>query len=161
MERLEHIPTWENATYLGLSNLNLTGPIPQSITKLQKLSFISLAINKLNGNLSTIGWEKLSALRALRLSKNNFGGSLTAFVGNIRSLTFLDIANNALRGEIPYTLSKMKNLKSLTLSNNMFSGSLRPLRTLTNLDELLLDGNNFSDSEMHWLSNLTETEVFT
>lgn len=65
----------QNLVVLDLSNLGLTGEIPESIAELKRLRFLGLSDNNLTGNLS----PKLATLLgvgALYLNGNNFTGEL-------------------------------------------------------------------------------------
>ncbi|KAJ1403146.1 Leucine-rich repeat domain superfamily [Sesbania bispinosa] len=69
---------WENLqnlVILDLSNMGLTGEIPESISELKKLRFLGLSDNNLTGNLSP-KLETLPCLNALYLSRNNLTGDL-------------------------------------------------------------------------------------
>ncbi|XP_028768646.1 LOW QUALITY PROTEIN: piriformospora indica-insensitive protein 2-like [Neltuma alba] len=69
---------WENLqnlVILELSNMGLTGEIPESITELKRLRFLGLRNNHLTGNL-TPKLETLPSLNALYLSGNNLTGDL-------------------------------------------------------------------------------------
>ncbi|KAK4260898.1 hypothetical protein QN277_003959 [Acacia crassicarpa] len=69
---------WENLqnlVILELSNMGLTGEIPESITELRRLRFLGLRDNHLTGNLNP-KLESLPCLNALYLSGNNLTGDL-------------------------------------------------------------------------------------
>ena len=69
---------WEklqNLAILELSNMGLTGEIPESISELKRLRFLGLSDNNLTGNLSP-KLETLPCLNALYLSGNNLTGVL-------------------------------------------------------------------------------------
>ncbi|KAF7808944.1 Piriformospora indica-insensitive protein 2 [Senna tora] len=69
---------WEklqNLVILELSNMGLTGEIPESISELKRLRFLGLSNNNLTGNLSP-KLATLPCLSALYLSGNNLTGDL-------------------------------------------------------------------------------------
>lgn len=69
---------WENLqnlTILELSNMGLTGEIPESISELKRLRFLGLSNNNLTGNISP-KLATLPCLSALYVSGNNLTGDL-------------------------------------------------------------------------------------
>ncbi|XP_061370625.1 piriformospora indica-insensitive protein 2-like [Gastrolobium bilobum] len=69
---------WENLqnlVILELSNMGLSGEIPESISELKRLRFLGLSDNNLTGNLPP-KLETLPCLNALYLSGNNLAGEL-------------------------------------------------------------------------------------
>ncbi|KAI4357881.1 hypothetical protein L6164_001800 [Bauhinia variegata] len=67
---------WENLQNLAileLSNMGMTGEIPESISELKRLRFLGLSDNNLTGNLSP-KLATLPSLNALYLSGNNLTG---------------------------------------------------------------------------------------
>ncbi|KAG4983912.1 hypothetical protein AAZX31_10G193900 [Glycine max] len=69
---------WENLNNLAileLSNMGLTGEIPESLSELKLLRFLGLSDNNLTGNLSP-KLETLPCLNALYLSGNNLTGEI-------------------------------------------------------------------------------------
>ncbi|CAJ2629527.1 unnamed protein product [Trifolium pratense] len=65
----------QNLVILELSNMNLTGEIPESLSELKKLRFLGLNDNNLTGKLLP-KLESLPSLNALYLSGNNFKGEI-------------------------------------------------------------------------------------
>ncbi|KAK7306972.1 hypothetical protein VNO77_39632 [Canavalia gladiata] len=69
---------WENLqnlVVLDLSNMGLTGEIPESLSELKRLRFLGLSDNNLTGNLSP-KLSTLPCLNALYVSGNNLAGEL-------------------------------------------------------------------------------------
>lgn len=69
---------WENLqnlVILELSNMELIGEIPESLSELKKLRFLGLSDNNITGNLSP-KLETLPSLNALYLSGNNLKGEI-------------------------------------------------------------------------------------
>ena len=69
---------WENLqnlVILDLSNIGLTGEIPESLSELKRLRFLGLSDNNLTGNLSP-KLSTLPCLMALYVSGNNLSGQL-------------------------------------------------------------------------------------
>ncbi|KAM4085034.1 hypothetical protein ACB094_08G178400 [Castanea mollissima] len=65
-----------NLVILDLSNIGLTGEIPESISKLERLRFLGLSDNNLTGKLSP-KLATLPCVSALYLNANNLTGELT------------------------------------------------------------------------------------
>ena len=80
--------TMENGrfTKLKLSNIGLSGPIPENIGNLTELTHLGLTNNNLTGEIpQSIG--NLTKLRQLSLAKNNLSGSIPDTVGNLALIT--------------------------------------------------------------------------
>ena len=112
---------------LILNGAELTGEIPLAIGNLINLTVLSLVDNP------------------------SLTGIIPEHIGNLRQLTHLDLSNNNLTGEIPFTLgyltsieleTGMYKLTHLNLSNNQLSDDLRPqLWELAGLLHLDISGN--------------------
>ncbi|XP_057447939.1 piriformospora indica-insensitive protein 2-like [Lotus japonicus] len=75
----------QNLVILDLSNMGLTGEIPESLSELKRLRFLGLSDNNLTGNLSP-KLSSLPCLSALYVSGNNLTGELkfsTEFYGKM------------------------------------------------------------------------------
>ncbi|BBN15158.1 hypothetical protein Mp_6g17520 [Marchantia polymorpha subsp. ruderalis] len=88
----------------------------------------------------------LSQLTILDLSENNFDGYFPDSLGGIRTLRELNLGHNKLHGELPlFSAKSLDNLVMLSLSSNMFRGTLDSLmealdESIQNLD---LSNNKF------------------
>lgn len=89
------LPYLETLVFRKLTNL--TGSIPQSITKLKHL-------------------------KMLRLSWTNLSGPIPDFLNQLTNLSFLDLSFNQFSGSIPPNLSDLKNLGALHLDRNRLTG---------------------------------------
>ncbi|XP_041025214.1 receptor-like protein EIX2 [Juglans microcarpa x Juglans regia] len=102
---------------LDLSNNNLSGEIPDSITSLSKFINMNLSVNHLNG----------------KIPEN---------IGNMHDLESLDLSRNELSGPFPENLSALNFLSHLNLSFNNLSGQVpyeKQLQTLN--DPSIYEGN--------------------
>jgi len=125
---------------LSLSSVELNGPLPQSISNLQKLKTLDLSFNRLTGELPA-GLFGLKYLETLNLSQNRFRGSIPLTKAVLRNLKSLYLGGNYLRGTISGT-SRFPALVELDLSNNRFQGPLpSSTRFLTKLEMLDLQRN--------------------
>jgi Leucine-rich repeat (LRR) protein len=107
-------------TAVRLSNLNLTGSIPEALSNLSALSILWLDHNSLVGTIP----ESLSALtnlQSLRLNDNKITGSIPAWLTSL-NLTNLDLSDNNLMGAIPSGLLHDRNLTYFNYSGNLCLG---------------------------------------
>jgi len=100
-----------------LSDLGLSGEIPQEIGTLDSLEFLWLEDNQLTGPIPTeIG--NLSKLKYLIMHHNQLSDSIPSEIGNLSNLEILKLDNNQLTGYIP------ESICDLTLQfngwNNLF-----------------------------------------
>ena len=86
---------------------------------------------------------------------NQIIGNLPSELGNLASLTHLDLGHNKLGGQIPPALGRLTNLTHLDLSNNGLTGSIpAEIGNLTNLVYLDLSGNKLTGRIPSTLGNL-------
>lgn len=104
---------------------NITGPIPNSIAKLDNLEFLRLDWNSLTGAVPEF-LHTLKKLNYINLSFNKLSGSIPPSLALTPSLDFLRLDRNQLTGSIPDTFGSVKNgeLYGLYLSHNQLSGPI-------------------------------------
>ena len=99
----------------------------------------------------------------LRLYGSNLLGPIPAGLGNLASLTRLNLGNNQLSGAIPPELGDLASLVHLQLNSNRFTGAIpSELGNLTKLQGLGLSYNHFSGSippELGDLASLTGLDL--
>ncbi|KAK8508056.1 hypothetical protein V6N11_073561 [Hibiscus sabdariffa] len=101
----------------------LLGNLSPLIGKLTKLRVLSLSFNEFGGEIPVEIWG-LEKLEQLDLEGNSFTGNLPdEFVG-LRNLKVLNLGFNELEGEIPGSLSKLVDLEVLNLAGNKLKGSI-------------------------------------
>ena len=108
---------YDLANEFTLSDLGLSGEIPQEIGTLDSLEFLWLEDNQLTGPIpSEIG--NLSKLKYLIMHYNQLSDSIPTEIGNLSNLEILKLDNNQLTGYIP------ESICDLTLEfngwNNLF-----------------------------------------
>ncbi|MFU8862051.1 MAG: T9SS type A sorting domain-containing protein [Cyclonatronaceae bacterium] len=147
-----NIPTFIGnwgATAIQMSNVGLTGEIPNELlnnTGLQSLNLSqnpnltgSLPAGLLNLPLSTLNVshtglsisEIPAGLSNLNLSLNNLGmaglgmtGEIPLSIGDFPLMNSIDLSGNNLTGSIPSTIGNLSLLTALNLSDNQLSGEL-------------------------------------
>jgi len=108
---------YDLANEFTLSDLGLSGEIPQEIGTLDSLEFLWLEDNQLTGPIpSEIG--NLSKLKYLIMHHNQLSDSIPSEIGNLSNLEILKLDNNQLTGYVP------ESICDLTLQfngwNNLF-----------------------------------------
>eukprot|EP00261_Vitis_vinifera_P036792 XP_019078035.1 PREDICTED: probable LRR receptor-like serine/threonine-protein kinase At1g56130 isoform X4 [Vitis vinifera] len=153
-------------TQLRVYALNRRGVIPEELTALTYLTFLSLAHNALSG---TIPMElgNLQELTVLSLSSNNFSGTLPPELGNLVNLRELYINSLGVGGEIPSTFANLENMQVMRASDCPFSGKIPDfIGNWTKLTSLRFQGNSFegpipsSFSKLTSLSSLRISDLF-
>ena len=147
--------SFPNLEVLSLYNTGLQGSIPPEIGTLSKLTFLSLSMNNLTGNLP-LSLANLTQLETFDISSNLISGSIPKELGNLKNLRYLYLSNNTLTGPIPSTLSLLTGLSDLDLSSNEISGSIpSEIRFLKNLGYLDLQQNKLTGPLPSFLWHLT------
>jgi Leucine-rich repeat (LRR) protein len=156
---------------LDLSSNNLTGQIPMFVFELQGLKILSLSSNKFSGSLQLLNViQKLRNLSNLDLSYNSLSieydgtdginSSLSSFpqittlklassklkkfpdfLINQSKLTYLDLSDNDIYGDIPDWLWELDHLLYVNLSFNYLGTLEGPLSNLSFLSVLDLRSN--------------------
>ncbi|XP_059429264.1 receptor-like protein 6 [Corylus avellana] len=115
---------------IDLSNNNLEGPLPIFFLELQGLQFLSLSSNHFNSSLQLSVIPKLKNLYYLDLSHNKLK-TFPDFLRNQSSLSFLDLSDNQIYGEIPNWVWKHPNLSDVDLSYNFLVTLEGPILNLS------------------------------
>ncbi len=143
-------------TQLSLSNNNLRGYIPESITQLSEIRVLDLSANQL-GNTIPADIGNLQQLQVLYLYQNQLVGAIPPSIGEIPFLISLNIQFNQLSDTIPAALGNLKQLHTLSLENNSLVGQIPDtIGTLQNLVFLDLSHNQLTGSVPEALGNLSE-----
>ncbi|XP_010046667.2 receptor-like protein EIX2 [Eucalyptus grandis] len=134
---------WELSRQLGkldLSQNRIVGKLPRFL-EFGFEAIVNLASNRLEGSFPL--WLNVNQLS---LRNNLVSGTIPANVDrHMSALKYLDVANNSLNGDLPSSVSKLKNLVFLDLSNNALSGDIYVGWTvMPKLKILDLSKNNFS-----------------
>ncbi|KAF7148058.1 hypothetical protein RHSIM_Rhsim03G0157000 [Rhododendron simsii] len=113
----EYRSTLGLVTSMDLSGNNLSGEIPEELTKLVGL------------------WS-------LNLSGNHLTGRIPRNIGDMRQLESLDLSVNQLSGVIPPSMSSLTFLSHLNLSFNNLTGTIPSSTQLQSMNESSFYGNN-------------------
>ncbi|KAL1358769.1 hypothetical protein AAHE18_04G057700 [Arachis hypogaea] len=131
-------------------NKNLTGPLPEAIGNLRKLTNLILTGCGFSGTIpDTIG--NMQRLAFLSLNSNNFNGQIPSAIGNLTNLYWLDLAENQLGGSIPISngtslgLDMLHNTKHFHFGVNQLSGNIPPqlFSSAMSLIHVLFERNEF------------------
>lgn len=165
---------------LLLVNNNLSGYIPEDISKLTELESLNISYNRFSNISENIG--TLQNLKELYLqsdasagnvltgeipnSLNNLknlkvlvlGGdfsSIPEWIGEMQQLEQLEIkVGKQIFGPIPEWIGKLINLRTLNIAGNGFTAIPECIGNLSNLSSLTLDGDFASLPELNNLQNL-------
>ncbi|KAH6759957.1 Leucine-rich repeat protein kinase family protein [Perilla frutescens var. frutescens] len=140
---------------LYLFDNTLQGSLPESFSNLKLLQDARFCHNKLNGSIPPQLVSLSSLTITLNLSHNSFTGPLPAEVGNLTSLTALDVSYNHLSGDIPSNLGFCLSLITLNMQNNFLRGSVPDLSGLKGLEYLDLSKNNLTAQIPHYFINFS------
>ncbi|PRQ57766.1 putative leucine-rich repeat-containing, plant-type, leucine-rich repeat domain, L [Rosa chinensis] len=159
-----------NLKVLSLSSCNLSGPLLESLAKLQSLSVIRLNWNNISApvpgffanfsNLTVLslpGCElhgtfpkeifQLPSLQSIDLSFNDqLDGSLPEFPRN-GSLQYLDLSWTNFSGLLPNSIGNLKMLSTIYIQECYFTGPMpKSMTNLTRLVSLSMSGNKLEGS---------------
>ncbi|XP_044464426.1 receptor-like protein EIX1 [Mangifera indica] len=166
-----HFPSWilsqKYLVDLDISNSGISDLIPSRFWKyISGLQFLNLSRNQIYGVIPDLyevpssldfSWNNLSGqlpfisfnVLLLDLSNNYISGSIKYFLcsrmNKSKQMKILSLENNLLSGELPDCWMHWKNLTVLKLNNNKFIGSLpSSMGSLSSLQSLHLRNNCFS-----------------
>ncbi|KAG0597368.1 hypothetical protein M758_UG332100 [Ceratodon purpureus] len=141
---------------LALTDAFLTGSLPPAIGNLTSLAFLSLTGNKaLKGHLPSELLHLGFNLNILNLRGNGFNGSIPVALASLVQLQQLDLSGNQFDGSLEVDFRNLTWLRSVNLSRNLLTGNIKQeyLQGLKQLITLDLSSNNFTGP----LFNLTKS----
>ncbi|KAK8686935.1 hypothetical protein V6N13_085770 [Hibiscus sabdariffa] len=161
---LGELPTYifqlPNIQFLDVSNnLHLTGTLPATFSS-RRLKSLSMSFTSISGVLSaSIG--SLDSLEFLDVTACKFGGSLPSSLGNLTKLTGLALQNNSFSGDVPSSLSNLTRMGFLSLGINKFNLDAIPswFANFNKLHELHLPSCRIKGPIPSFLANLTQLVV--
>lgn len=117
-------PNTNSIVQFNLFSANISGEIPAAIADLPFLeTLVFRKLTNLTGQIPQF-ITKLTNLKLLRLSYTNLSGPVPSFISQLKNLTFLDLSFNNLTGSIPPSLSQLQNLDALHLDRNKLTGNI-------------------------------------
>ncbi|KDO38926.1 hypothetical protein CISIN_1g041374mg, partial [Citrus sinensis] len=154
-------------TKLVLRNQSIGGFLSPYVGNLSFLRFVNLASNNLHGEIPyehgqlppSIG--NLSALQNIDIAGNRLHSRVPESLGQLRSLSFLDISENAFSGMFHSSIFNISSLELIYPLENRLEGSL-PVNigfSLPNLEDLSVRQNNYTGSLPHSLSNASNLQL--
>ncbi|KAM7481247.1 hypothetical protein LguiB_005830 [Lonicera macranthoides] len=140
---------------LRLKNCGLYGELPAAIFHLPNLEILSARDNEnLTGSLPE--FHRNSPLKILLLYNTSFSGVLPYSIGNLSSLSALDLSACQFFSYLPASLNNLTLLSYLFLHTNQFSGPIPILESLSQLTSLSLSLNKLDGGDLFWLGKLTK-----
>lgn len=147
--------SWTQVEGLILYNGGLSGPLPNSLCKLQKLNKLQLSNNVLSGQIPDCICE-LSGTQFtyLDLSYNKLSGQIPDCLSSLTNLTSISLQSNELTGQLPPSLGDLKKLELFQADDNLIHGTIpatyNKLAKAGTLNEFSLYFNSLSsiDSEL-------------
>lgn len=98
----------------------------------------------------------LSSLTVLNLTNTGLTGSIPSELGRLHQLRYLDLGDNALSGTLPATMGNLTSLQVLVLYNNSISGTIpEEFQGLHNLRYMNFQKNSLNGSIPEGLFNNT------
>ncbi|XP_034694086.1 receptor-like protein 6 [Vitis riparia] len=131
----------EMLSWIELARRNFSGPIPSSIANLTRLLYLDLSSNGFTGSIPSFRSSK--NLTHINLSRNYFTGQIISHHWEVLlNLVNLDLHHNLLHGGLPLSLFSHPSLQNIWLSNNQFSGQLNEFSAASYVLEALDLGSN-------------------
>ncbi|CAI5467863.1 unnamed protein product [Closterium sp. Yama58-4] len=120
---------------LSLESNRLSGSIPSSFDKFRVLRTLRLGHNVLSGDLPFSAINSMRRLEVLDLHRNSLYASSLAPLAVHPSLQYIDVSWNKISGSFPAEFGQMKNLTGLNLAGNALQGKI-PRNLLGNGSQL-------------------------
>ncbi|XP_065874191.1 receptor-like protein EIX1 isoform X2 [Euphorbia lathyris] len=151
--------------FLDFSNNSFSGPISHFIChkmdEVKNMYVLDLGNNLLSGEIPDCWSNNWIFFTSLRLSSNNFSGSIPKSIGNLTSLYFLHLWNNSLSGELPMSLQNCSGLKTIFLGKNELTGLIPSWisTSFSSMSILILGGNKFHGKIPKEICQLTSLQI--
>ncbi|ORY30672.1 L domain-like protein [Rhizoclosmatium globosum] len=108
---------------LALNDNNISGSIPPQLGQCTELWHLALNNNQLEGPIPPEIFA-LNKLINLGLNNNQLCGCIRG-IGSLKSIQYIGLANNSLRGNLPWSeLEALEHLSILYLNDNCLSGRM-------------------------------------
>ncbi|GAU20538.1 hypothetical protein TSUD_130960 [Trifolium subterraneum] len=133
--------------FVRLSNNSLAGDISNLTFNCY---YLELDHNNFTGGLPNIS----PMTNKVDMSYNSFSGSFPHSWKNLKYLSFINLWNNELSGEVLVHLSNAELLQVMNLGKNKFSGTI-PIKMSQDLEVIILRANKFEGNILLYLFNLS------
>ncbi|WMV15295.1 hypothetical protein MTR67_008680 [Solanum verrucosum] len=107
-------------TSMDLSNNNLSGNIPMSLTSLVGLRSLNFSHNQLTSSIPR-DIDKMKVLESLDISNNQLSGEIPQSISSLSSLSYLNVSHNNLSGQIPVS-TQLQSFSPLSFTGNKLCG---------------------------------------
>lgn len=151
-----------NVHSIVMSSNNMDGCISSSISQLSQLRMIELATMPLLTGPIPRALYALSGLRRLCICRCGLTGRLAAEIGNLAALEELQLFGNRITGLVPPSLSKLVNLKLLSLGEYTGGNDFDPqplppcIQHMLKLEALFMANCNLVGPVPSWIGSLAE-----
>nr|ACB99688.1 verticillium wilt resistance-like protein [Mentha longifolia] len=145
-----------NIRSLSLRYCSVSGPLHESLSKLQSLSILILDGNHLSSVVPNF-FANFSSLTTLSLKNCSLEGSFPEMIFQKPTLQNLDLSQNMLLGGSIPPFTQNGSLRSMILSQTNFSGSIpSSISNLKSLSHIDLSSSRFTGPIPSTLGNLSE-----
>ncbi|CAI5497576.1 unnamed protein product [Closterium sp. Naga37s-1] len=159
---IDALSTLDQLQRLDLSSNSEVKALPQSFTKLKKLSHLNVNGCSIKGRIPAF-LGQLTALTYLSIGDNSFEGALPSSLGSLVNLVFLNIGGtgeDGVGGALPASFANLTKLKELYLHNNRFSGPLPDfIGSFTKLEQLMVSKNRWEGAIPKTFSKLKKLRL--
>ncbi|KAK1439730.1 hypothetical protein QVD17_05550 [Tagetes erecta] len=140
---------------IDLEDCQLQDEFPWAIFHLPKLKYLNVGNNsKLSGSMPE--FHNNTVLEYLVLFSTGFTGFIPKSIGNLNQLEVLNLETCHFSGHIPGSLPNLTQLTYLSISENMLTGVVPSLASLSTFTVLHLGHNNFDIWHAYgWINKLT------
>ncbi|KAM3394356.1 hypothetical protein P3S68_003358 [Capsicum galapagoense] len=151
--------------FLNLSNMALTGRIPQMVPSwfgfLHQLQVLSLRNNSFTGSIPS-SFFNITKLETLDLTFNSLDGQFPKEIKGVENLRYFSLYGNNLIGSIPPSLMNASRLETLDLSRNSIQGNIpEEIGNLHNMNWLAIQYNQLMGSIPFTIFNISRIEVIS
>ncbi|MEG1634557.1 MAG: hypothetical protein RR388_02915, partial [Rikenellaceae bacterium] len=146
--------------YMNHGDLQLTGPITESISKLKSLRYLNLDNNAFTGSIpASIG--EMEKLEELQIWNNKISGSIPQSLGKLKNLLIFFAGGNKLSGSIPESIGDLHRLKQIYLDSNLLSGVIpETIGNMESLNDLGLSNNALTGTIPNSITKLKQLCIF-